>query len=301
MNGVRADYQKRSGDSNDVRCLLCPHGCVIADGGYGKCGVRENRGGVLYCTHYGLVSALALDPIEKKPLARFKPGSAVLSAGGYGCNFTCSFCQNWHISQTARHAHGGTPESGAGGYPLTMSPAQLAEAARNAVPRGNCGLAFTYNEPMINFEYMRDTFRLVRREGLSTVVVSNGYINPKPLDDLLPLVDAMNIDLKAFTDDFYRRMCGGTLDPVMRTIRRAAEKTHIEVTTLVIPGLNSSTGEIANLAAWLAGIRPDIPLHLSRHHPDYRMSEPAPIPVDELLFLADTARKYLEYVYVGNV
>lgn len=301
MNEKRAEYQKKKDSGDDVMCLLCPHMCVVQDGASGKCGVRQNRDGALWCTRYGIISALSLDPIEKKPLARFRPGTYILSAGGYGCNFTCSFCQNWHISQTARHAEQELYHAPPGGFPRRMSPEDLARSARDAVPQGNCGLAFTYNEPMINFEYMRDTFRLVRKEGLSTVVVSNGYINPHPLDELLHYVDAMNIDLKAFTDSFYRMYCGGTLDPVLRTISRAAAKTHVEITTLVIPGLNSSRAEIDKLASWLASIRPDIPLHLSRHHPDYRMSEPDPIPVDELLSLASVARKHLMHVYTGNI
>lgn len=301
MHETRAEYQKKGGSADEVICLLCPHLCRIPDGGFGRCGVRQNRNGVLRCTRYGIVSALSLDPVEKKPLARFLPGSNILSVGGYGCNFTCSFCQNWHISQTARHAEDDVPHSAGERYPRHLSPEELANAARDTVHQGNCGLAFTYNEPAINFEYMRDTFRLVRKEGLATVVVTNGYINPHPLDELLPHVDAMNIDLKAFTDDFYRTYCGGTLDPVLQTITRAAAKTHIEITTLIIPGLNSSPAEIDELSAWLATIRPDIPLHLSRHHPDYHMSEPAPIPVHELLSLADIARKHLAYVYTGNV
>ncbi len=301
MTEKRAEYQKMGNRDGEVICLLCPHACVLPNGAFGRCGVRQNRNGELRCAQYGIVSALSLDPVEKKPFARFKPGSYILSAGGYGCNFTCSFCQNWHISQTARHAEQELSRAPPAGFPRRMSPTELVRAALDAVPRGNCGLAFTYNEPVINFEYMQDTFRLVRKEGLSTVVVTNGYINPRPLDELLHHVDAMNIDLKAFTDDFYRTYCGGSLEPVLRSITRAAKKIHVEITTLVIPGLNSSPKEIDDLSAWIASIRPDIPLHLSRHHPDYRMSKPDPIPVEQLLSLAAVARKHLSYVYTGNI
>ncbi len=301
MNEKPAEYQKKSGKGDEVTCLLCPHRCTIPEGGFGRCGGRQNRDGVLWCTQYGIISALSLDPIEKKPLARFMPGSRILSVGGYGCNFTCSFCQNWHISQTVPHAEDGVFDAAGNGFPRRMSPEELARAARETVPQGNCGIAFTYNEPVINVEYMRDTFQCVRNGSLVTVVVTNGYINPQPLEELLPYVDAMNIDLKAFTDQFYRTYCGGKRDPVLETITRAASQTHVEITTLVIPGLNSSAAEIDTLSAWLAAIRPDIPLHLSRHHPDYRMSEPDPVPVHELLSLANVARRNLRYVYTGNV
>lgn len=296
----RSVYWEKVKDSKAIRCLLCPHYCTIPAGNAGKCGVRINRDGVLVADQYGTVSALSLDPIEKKPLARFKPGSRILSVGGYGCNFTCSYCQNWHISQTARHAHPDIRKATTAGFPRHISPRELADAAVNAVPQGNCGLAFTYNEPSINYEFVRDTFELIQKEGLATVLVTNGYINVPPLDELLPLVDAMNIDLKSFTNNFYQKLCSGTLDPVCKTIDLSAQKTHVEVTTLIIPGWNSDPREIESIASWLADIRPDIPLHLSRHHPDYHMLDPQSISADELFTLADLARKHLEHVYVGN-
>ncbi|HHU36337.1 MAG TPA: AmmeMemoRadiSam system radical SAM enzyme [Treponema sp.] len=298
MGYHHANFWETIGSDKSVRCLLCPHYCVISAGSAGKCGVRVNRDGVLVAEQYGTVSALSLDPIEKKPLARFKPGSLILSAGGYGCNMTCSFCQNWHISQTSAPVASSTEKYG---FPRPMSPREITDVAISAVPRGNCGLAFTYNEPTINYEFVRDTFELIHAEGLAAVMVTNGYINTQPLGELLPLVDAMNIDLKAFSNSYYQKLCGARLDPVQKTIAQSAQETHVEVTTLIIPGWNSDPKEVDSISSWLAAIRPDIPLHLSRHHPDFHMSEPPSISIDELFSLAEIARKHLEYVYTGNV
>lgn len=294
-------YQEQAETENSadlaVHCLLCPHGCVIRDGSSGHCRVRENHGGTLYAASYGHVSSLALDPVEKKPLARFHPGSFVLSAGSWGCNMSCRFCQNHAISQTGVPSGTYGPRAGE----RIMSPEDLVAAAVAAVSEGNIGIAYTYNEPLVGYEFVLDTARLAHEKGLLNVLVTNGYINAEPLGELLPHIDAMNIDLKAWTDGFYRKICGGTLDPVLASIAQCAPKCHVEVTTLVIPGLNSDPVEISALASWLASVSPDLTLHLTRHHPDYLMLEPAPISRSELMGLAAIAKRHLEWVYCGNI
>jgi len=289
-----ARFQKPAADSA-VECLLCPNACVIPDGAAGRCRVRRNEGGILHAESYGVISSLALDPVEKKPLFHFYPGSNILSAGSWGCNLSCRFCQNHEISQT------GCPAVSERSGGKRLSPDGLVRAALDSVPDGNIGLAFTYNEPFVSFEYVFDTAILAREKGLKTVLVTNGYVNPGPLAELLPHVDAMNIDLKAFTDTFYRKICGGHLEPVLETIRASAASCHVEVTTLVIPGLNSGPAEIDALASALASISPDIPLHLNRHHPAYRMAEPSPISASELHALAGIARRHLSNVHCGNL
>jgi pyruvate formate lyase activating enzyme len=276
-------YEKA--DGANVRCNLCPHRCRIPDGQAGLCGARRNAGGTLCAESYGRVSSLALDPIEKKPLYHFRPGSQILSMGSYGCNMVCAFCQNSSISQTR-------PET------EFVSPKRLAEIAAS-VPR-NLGVAFTYNEPLIGAEYILDAAPLLRRSGMKVVLVSNGMIREEPLTELLPFVDALNIDLKAFTPEFYRRM-GGDLETVKRNIARCAESRHVEVTTLVIPGENDGDDETAELSRWLASISRDIPLHLSRFFPRHRMTKKPPTPARTLTRLAAIARQSLEYVHIGNV
>ncbi len=280
-----------------ARCLLCPHRCAIPMGKTGRCRVRANFGGSLVASAYGVVSALALDPIEKKPLARFHSGSRVLSAGFYGCNLSCAFCQNHEISQRGVPGEGSL---GAFGY-ARFSPDGLVSEALLARNRGNIGLAFTYNEPFTNFEFMLDCARSARESGLLNVIVTNGFVNPDPLEEILPFVDAMNIDLKSWNDGFYRELCGASLPPVLRTIERAARSCHVEATTLLIPGLNDSEEEIDSISSWLASVSADIDLHLTRHHPAYRLSEPDPIAVDRLTSLAGIARARLKYVHCGNV
>ncbi len=289
-----ARFWKPAGDSA-VQCLLCPHSCVIKEGATGRCHVRRNTEGALYAESYGMIASLALDPVEKKPLYHFHPGSSILSAGSRGCNLSCRFCQNHEISQT------GCPHPSTLSGDLIMGAAELVDTAIAALPRGNIGIAFTYNEPFVGYEFAYDTFDRARGKGLKTVLVTNGFVNPEPLAEILPLVDAMNIDLKAFTDGFYRRICGGSLEPVLETIRTCAAACHVEVTTLVIPGLNSGPAEIDALASRLASISPAIPLHLNRHHPDWRMAEPSPISVGELHVLADIARRHLSSVHCGNI
>ncbi|MDR1741466.1 MAG: AmmeMemoRadiSam system radical SAM enzyme [Synergistaceae bacterium] len=285
---VTARFYEDIGDG--LQCRLCPHGCIIRDGKTGMCGVRRNCEGTLVSDFYGVVSSMALDPIEKKPLARFHPGSFILSIGGLGCNMRCSFCQNSAISQ---------PRFGTSKTETEfLSPQQLLDTARS-VP-GNVGVAFTYNEPLIGIEYLLDAAPLLRSEGLETVLVTNGMVEPEPLRELLPHVSAMNIDVKAFTDGFYARM-GGDLRTVKRSVEMCAPLCHVEVTTLVIPGENDGEEEIRALSVWLASVSRELPLHLTRFFPRHKMLDKAPTPTDTLYRLADVARRELEFVYVGNV
>jgi len=271
-----------------VICRLCPHYCHIKPDHHGRCLGRVNHDGILYAESYGQITSIALDPIEKKPLKRFFPGSTILSVGSYGCNLACEFCQNWQISQRHAESHY---------YP----PQELVDIALAEQVNGNIGIAFTYNEPFITFEYVLDTSRLAHQAGLKTVLVTNGLVNPEPLQEILPHIDAMNIDLKAFHAAFYNRYCHGPLEPVKRTIETAARVCHVELTTLLIPGLNDDEDEIEQLASWVASIDRLIPLHLTRHHPAYKMTQPGPISIDRLQMLAKIARRHLSDVYLGNI
>ena len=282
-----AAYQHPLSDDR-VQCQLCPHHCVISDGQVSRCLSRENRHGVLHVRNYGITTSMALDPIEKKPLYAFHPGKKILSVGTFGCNFRCQFCQNWQISQ----------QETSGRY---LPPLELLRLARETVEDGNIGVAFTYNEPTIWFEYVRDCAKLIHEAGMSVVLVTNGFICQEPLMELLPYVDAMNVDVKAFTPEFYQQLCAGRLEPVLETVRMVHSKCHVEVTTLVIPGQNDGESEIEELSVWLASLSPHIPLHLTRHHPDWNMPEPEPIPIPRLRRLADIARRHLDTVFVGNV
>jgi pyruvate formate lyase activating enzyme len=273
-----------------VLCEICPHGCRLEEGHAGFCRARGNSGGTVTALNYGRVTSLALDPIEKKPLHRFMPGSSILSVGSFGCNLRCPFCQNCGISM----ADGNTAET----YALT--PEQLVGKALALRPRGNIGIAYTYNEPLIGFEFVYDTAVLARENELKNVLVTNGYICEKPLGEILPFVDAMNIDLKGFTDEFYRKL-SGDLETVKRTIARSAGSCHVEVTTLVIPGENDGDGEMAALSHWLGTVSPDIPLHLSRFFPRYQYKDKSPTPPETLYRLRDIAKQHLKYVYLGNI
>jgi pyruvate formate lyase activating enzyme len=275
-------------DNNKVRCLLCPHECVLAQDGTGVCRARRNTDGRLYSLNYSLVTSVALDPIEKKPLYHFRPGSLILSAGTFGCNFKCSWCQNWTIAHTDART-------------MELTPAGLAELAGQYASRGSIGVAYTYNEPSIWYEFVYDSAKLVREMGLVNVLVTNGFINPEPLEQLLPYIDAMNIDVKAFTEEFYRKYCKGSLRSVMDTVERAARSCHVEITTLVIPGLNDSPEEIDRLASWLASISPDIVLHLSRFFPNYQMNDMMPTPRQTLEDARNSALKHIRHVCLGNI
>ena len=272
-----------------VRCGLCPHRCHIAGGAAGICGVRENSGGRLVASSYGLVSSVALDPIEKKPLYMFQPGKKIVSIGGYGCNFQCPFCQNYGISleyeSSKRQAEFLTPEI-------------IKEVAIQAIPDGNIGVAYTYNEPLIGYEFLCDCIVLIRNAGLMNVLVTNGYINEEPLKTILPYIDAMNIDIKGYFGGTYNRV-GGTLEAIKKTIKTSAKACHIEVTTLVIPGENED--DVEDIAKWLAEIDPEIPYHLSRFFPRYRYSDREPTSRETMYKLCEIAKKHLKNVFIGNM
>ena len=272
-----------------LRCELCFHHCELDEGQTGQCRARECRDGNIVPLNYGKLTSLALDPIEKKPLRRFRPGSLILSVGSFGCNLHCPFCQNHEISMAGE----GEIQT------VELSPERLAAKAAELVPQGNIGVAYTYNEPLSSYEYVRDCAALVHERGLFNVLVTNGTIEEAPWRALLPLIDAANIDLKGFTASWYRKL-GGDLDSVKRSIALAAERCHVEVTTLLVPGENDSGSEIRELARWLAGVDPNIPLHLSRFFPRYRMTDRPPTPVERVYRLADEARAYLSHVYTGN-
>ena len=275
-------------------CLVCPHSCQLADGQLGICGARQAKDGRVVAANYGQLSALALDPIEKKPLAEFCPGSTILSVGSYGCNLNCPFCQNSDIARMRTLALT---------RPVTFhKPEEIVEAALSLQGQGNIGIAYTYNEPLVGYEFVRDTAALAHESGLKNVLVSNGYVKAAAFTALLPLLDAANIDLKGFTQEFYDRVGAPQgLATVRRSIELAAEAIHLEVTTLIVPGLNDSPEEIAALAKWLAGISPEIPLHLSRFHPAHRMLDKPPTPRQTIRELADVARQHLRKVYMGNM
>jgi pyruvate formate lyase activating enzyme len=352
-----------------VRCRLCPHGCVLKPGKTGVCRARKNVDGTLFSLNYSYAASVALDPIEKKPLYHFHPGSFILSAGTFGCNLKCGWCQNWSIAhgddqaasreegRAALHNDGQTAsyedeqvsdpedgkaalhesgqvsdsadkrvpghEEGQGKHEderdpdhedendyvwnhgsvrlLELTPEGLARLAKKYAGRGSIGVAYTYNEPAVWYEFVLDTAKLVKDRGLSNVLVTNGFINEEPLEELLPYVDAMNIDVKAFTEDFYKKYCKGSLERVKRTVERAAKSCHVEVTTLVIPGLNDSPEEIGELARWLSAIDRDIVLHLSRFFPNYRMLNVVPTPYKTLELAKKSALEHLKHVYLGNV
>ena len=271
-----------------IFCELCVHHCQLDEGQTGLCRARANRNGQVVSLNYGKLTALALDPIEKKPLRRFHPGSRVLSAGSFGCNLRCPFCQNAGIA--------------AAGTELPTRDCPPETLVREAVrlrSQGNIGVAYTYNEPLVGYEYVRDCAALVHEAGLYNVLVTNGTIREEPWRALLPLIDAVNIDLKGFTEAWYHKL-GGDLETVKRSIALAGERCHVEVTTLIVPGENDSEEEMRTLSGWLASIRPDIPLHVSRFFPRHRMADRPPTPVETVCRLADAARERLQHVYTGN-
>lgn len=272
-------------------CRICPHRCSLAEGAVGRCRVRVARDGEVVSLNYGLATSLALDPIEKKPLARFHPGSTVLSVGSFGCNLSCPFCQNASIAQAGEHEVRWR----------RVEPGELVEQALRLADRGCIGIAYTYNEPLVGFEFVRDCARLAHEAGLLNVVVSNGMICDEPLEELVPLIDAVNIDLKGFSQDFYD-LVGGEYLTVRRTIERlaAAPSCHLEVTTLVIPGINDDIGQIADAARWLASLDPAITYHLTRFFPQHLMADRPPTPISTLREAADAARRYLRDVRLGN-
>lgn len=271
-----------------IRCPVCMHHCLLQPGQIGRCRARKNENGKSRPVNYGRLTALALDPIEKKPLAMFAPGSRILSAGSFGCNLSCPFCQNYEISMCEEE-----PET------VYVSPERLAEKALELRRQGNIGVAYTYNEPLVGYEYVRDTAALVRSVGMKNVIVTNGSVTEEVLEEILPFTDAMNIDLKGITDAFYRSL-GGDLETVKRFIRRAAPACHVELTTLIVPGENDSEGQMEQLAAWVAGVDDKIPLHVTRFFPRWKMTDRPPTKVETVCRLADVAGRRLKHVFTGN-
>ncbi|MGN0949791.1 MAG: AmmeMemoRadiSam system radical SAM enzyme [Mitsuokella sp.] len=279
-----------------VICTLCPHHCRLKEGAVGFCRVRRNEHGRVVSLNYGKLTSAALDPIEKKPLYHFHPGSFILSVGSFGCNLRCPFCQNYTISQAGADGFEGER------LPTEqVTPKEIAAAAqRLEETSGNIGVAFTYNEPLVGYEFVYDTAKLLKEKNLAVVLVTNGQIEKEPWGKLLPYVDAVNIDLKGFTQDFYSWL-GGSLETTKAAISMAAANhVHVEVTTLVIPGKNDSPAEMAAEAEWLAGISPEIPLHLSRYFPRYHVKIPM-TPYPTLKNLAAIAGRHLRFVHLGNV
>lgn len=274
-------------------CEVCMHHCALEPGQTGLCRARKNEGGKIVCANYGQITSLALDPIEKKPLYDFHPGSMVLSVGSYGCNLRCPFCQNHEISMADKK----TIDT------ERVSPRQLADLAlmwKEQKRAGNIGVAYTYNEPLVGWEFIRDTAKLVREYGMLNVLVTNGTASQEVLEELLPWIDAMNIDLKGFREEYYRKL-GGDLETVKTFIVRAVESCHVELTTLIVPGENDSTEDMEAQAKWIADLSPTIPLHITRFFPRYRMRDREATDVEQLYRLVRTAEKYLEKVYAGNV
>ncbi|MBN1755818.1 AmmeMemoRadiSam system radical SAM enzyme [bacterium] len=271
-------------DQGKVQCLLCPHQCILGEGQTGLCRGKQNQDGKLLAINYGQLVSISLDPIEKKPLYHFYPGKTILSTGPNGCNFNCQFCQNWQISQEKVPTRMVYPENLVA---LTLDENSL-------------GIAYTYTEPIIWFEYILDTAQLAHEKGLKNVLVSNGFINPEPLAKLLPFIDAINIDLKSINPAFYLKYCNGKLEPVLESIRIASQHTHLELTNLVIPTLNDSDEEIEMLLEFLQSLGKPVPLHFSRYYPAYRMKIP-PTDPEELLKIFQKASRVLPYVYLGNI
>ncbi len=282
---VEAMFYERVKDK--IHCFLCPHNCVIEDGHIGKCNVRTHEDGKLYTINYGEITSASLDPIEKKPLHHFKPGSKIFSIGSFGCNFVCGFCQNYNISQYIAQSE-------------FVPKKKMVEVILTA--ENNIGVAFTYNEPSIWYEYVYDCAKLLKDTdpNASVVIITNGYISKEPLKKLLPYIDAMNIDLKSFSTGYYRELCGGSLRPVLETIEIASQTCHIEITTLLVSGENDSLEEVEEIGKFISSIDRDIPLHLSRYFPRYKM-ESSPTNIDFMKKAEEVVRKYLNKVSLGNI
>jgi len=283
----------RSLEGGKVECFLCSHRCLIQPLKFGVCGVRENREGKLYTHVYGEVIAAHIDPIEKKPLYHFLPGTTSFSIATVGCNFRCPFCQNWQISQVKKKDK---TKSGEG----QLSPDNIVKEAK----RQRCrSISYTYTEPTIFFEYAYDTAKLARSAGLANVFVTNGYMTADALKTIQPYLDAANVDLKAFRDETYKKVCGARLEPVLESIRMMKEfKIWVEVTTLVVPGMNDGEEELRSIARFIAGVSPKIPWHVSRFHPDYKFTQTGATPTETLRKAYSLGKEEgLEYIYIGNV
>jgi pyruvate formate lyase activating enzyme len=300
-----------SPNSNDsIKCGLCGHSCFIPSGSFGACGVRGNKNGKALIPYYGYVTALAVDPIEKKPLYHFRPGSKILSVGFAGCNLRCPFCQNWHISQCTK----GVSSDGVSVNTAPGRKMSAGDLVSSALHEGSMSIAYTYSEPLVHIEFLLDCMALARRHGIANVLVTNGCINGEAAGELLALTDAANIDLKCFSAETYAKVLGGDLDSVLAFIKLALEKkVHVELTTLVVPGLNDSTEELDKCAAFIAslggvadlrdgpsGETPAVPWHLSAYHPEYRWNAP-PTDAKFLLGIKKRVSRTLPYVYAGNI
>lgn len=285
--GLKEALYYKKLDDNKVQCFLCPHGCLLLDEQIGICKVRQNQDGKLYSLNYGNISSICMDPIEKKPLYHFYPGKYVLSVGSIGCNLECSFCQNYEI---AHQHHAIQCTRGTSDMLVEISSQQ----------KRNVGIAYTYNEPSIWYEFVLEVAEKIKNAGQRNILVTNGYINQEPLKELIPFVDAMNIDLKSFNKNFYKSICIGSINEVKENIIIANEQCHIEISTLLIEDLNTEHHEIESLAKWLSSINRDIPLHLNRYYPAYKLDLP-PTSIKKMKELKSVAEKYLNYVYLGNV
>ncbi|MBO4808626.1 MAG: AmmeMemoRadiSam system radical SAM enzyme [Lachnospiraceae bacterium] len=276
-----------------AKCEVCFRHCEIEEGGRGFCKVRTCKDGVIKPVNYGRITSLALDPIEKKPLARFMSGSKILSVGSYGCNLRCPFCQNHEISWSDF------------AYMLErdseyVSPEELCKMAVNCKDKGNVGVAFTYNEPLIDYEYIIDCAKLIHENGMVNVLVSNGTADASIARKLEPYIDAMNIDLKGFTAEYYRDVLKGDFECVKAFIEEAVKYAHVELTTLIIPGENDTEEEMREISGYIAGLSDEIPLHISRFFPQFHMTDRPATDVKHIYKLADLAREKLKYVYTGN-
>ena len=279
-------------------CDVCFRQCKIEEGQTGFCGARTCRDGQIVAANYGRLTSVALDPIEKKPLKMFQPGSMILSLGSYGCNLRCPFCQNSSISWSQKAFE---YKDRADFY----EPEEIVKTALELQARGNIGLAFTYNEPLIGYEFVRDTAKLAKEVGLKNVLVTNGTATQRVLNEILPYIDAMNIDLKSFTDHFYRDFIGGDFQMVKDFIQTAVQACHVELTTLIIPGENDSEEEMQKLSAWVAAFenqcQKKIPLHITRFFPTFHLTDRDPTPVNTILRLVEVAKENLEFVFSGNI
>jgi len=287
---IRASYQKQL-DGQRVECLLCPHNCVLKEGQTGICRTRENNGGTLYSNAYGNPCSVAVDPIEKKPLYHFLPGSKILSIATAGCNLRCLNCQNWSISQV------NPTENSA----YELMPEAVVELA---LKEGTESIGFTYTEPTVFFEYMLETAKLARQKGIKTVMVSNGFINPEPLKELCGYLDAANIDLKVFDEATYKKLAGARLKPVLDTLQTLkSEYVWLEITNLLVPGFSDDPIKIQEMCHWLVinGFS-DTPLHFSRFFPSYKLPDTKPTEVETVLQGCEIAKKSgIRYVYSGNM
>ena len=281
---------------NKVKCDVCFRGCELGEGQVGACMARVCRDNKIIAENYGCITSIALDPIEKKPLNMFYPGSMILSVGSYGCNLKCPFCQNVSISLADDRVR---PQA------EYIEPKALCDIAVGLKAKGNIGIAYTYNEPLVGYEYVRDTARLIRAEDMKNVVVTNGSVNEKILEEILPYIDAFNIDLKCFNEEYYKNVLKGDFETTKRFIEMAVRSAHVELTSLIIPDENDTEEEMRELSSWVHELEikcdKHIPLHISRFFPRSNYSDRQPTDVRKILRLAEVAREKLKYVYEGNI